>query len=414
MMDRTLFVQHFHLSSHFFVHPPGFLGCSRYVQPYLPQTWAKDLLGCDTTDYCNQYRIPKDCHPIGYYVFPFELKLSTSIDSKQFISLEAFVDSANFFSLSCPGDFFIREYDVTACAFSDSQTVLTNKTNFFIHSNKSFTDNQESVVETIRSNKYSPKVCITRHFPESSVLQIDTVIVIQRKSSPGFSLRIAQKDPPYELGTSVIIVVSPTLSDYHHIDSVSYRLLRHVEANPGFCDIANGETEANKFTDVLFGVIRPAFNDSVENDQIELPLPPASYTECVWTTNMAQISYRYEVEVSIASSLNPSLLPSSKAAFECPPIVFAIPVVVVPPSAVPESSLPQWTSLCLFALTEDEWNTSSDFSKKDQSGSLSSPCQTVVVSGGKRGPAGISSLKVQENPEFTKIPVLRHLGASHF
>nr|CDS31415.1 conserved hypothetical protein [Hymenolepis microstoma] len=343
------------------------------------------------------------CYPVGYYVFPFELNLSTSIDN-----------SVYFYSPSYPGDFFIREYDITACALSSSQTVLTSKTKFFIYSNKNFIANQEPVAETIRTNKYSPKVYITRHCPESSVLQIDTAIVIQRKSTPGFSLKLIQKDPPYELGDSVIIVISPTLSDYHHIDSVSYRLLRHVEVNPGFCDAANGETKTSKFTDVLFGVIRPAFSDSGEKDQIELPLPPASYTECIWTTDMTRISYHYEVEVSIASSLNPSLLSSSKAAVECPPITFTIPVLVVPPSTVPESSLPHWTSLCLVALTEDEWNTYLNFSKKDRLESLSSPCQTIVISNGKRGSAGISPLKVQENPEFIKIPVLRHLGASHF
>lgn len=101
------------------------------------------------------------------------------------------------------------------------------------------------------------------------------------------------------------------------------------------------------------------------------------------------------MEVSIASSLDASLLSSSKAAFECPPITFTIPVVVVPPSTASESSLPHWASLCLVALTEDEWIASSKFSKKDRSESPSSPCQTVMISGGKRGPGSVSPRRVQ-------------------
>ncbi|VDL61306.1 unnamed protein product, partial [Hymenolepis diminuta] len=305
------------------------------------------------------------------------------------------VGSTYFHSLSCPGDFFIYEYDVTAYALSGSQTVLNSKTPFFIYSNHNSSNNQEPIAETIRSNKYSPEVYITRHFPESTVVQIDTAIAVSKKSTPGFSLRLTQKHSLYELGNSVAIAVSPTLSDHLHIDSVSYRLLRHVEISAGLCGVANGETEKSKFSDVLFGVIRPALTDSVETDQIDLPLPPASRSECIWTTNGTRISCHYEVEVSIASSLDASLLSSSKAAFECPPITFTIPVMVVPPSTVSESSLPHWTSLCLVALTEEEWIVSSNFSKKDRSESPSSSCQTVVISGGKRGPGSVSPRCVQ-------------------
>ncbi|KAM7537593.1 hypothetical protein Aperf_G00000074081 [Anoplocephala perfoliata] len=340
-------------------------------------------------------------YPIGYYVFPFKLNLPSFLDNSSYFS-----------SPSSPSDYFILEYDVTASALSGSQTVFTSKSPFFAFSSSNNYREQESVNQTVRANKFSPEVCVTRRFLEPSVLQLDTAIKgvgPQKKVFSGFSLILTQKDSFYELGNPVTITASTSTSEHLHIDSVSYRLLRHVELNPTLCNLAKIEADSIKFSDVLFGVIRPAISDNAGTDRVELPLPPASFGECIWTTDEDRISCRYEVEVSISSSLESNLLSSSRASVECPPIIFTLPITVVPPKTIGEPSLPDWTSLCLVALAEDEWNASPRLSSFH-----SNPCQTVKISGGQRGSAGVSPRVVQENPEFRKIPVLRHLGATHF
>ncbi|VDM18471.1 unnamed protein product [Hydatigera taeniaeformis] len=198
-----------------------------------------------------------------------------------------------------------------------------------------------------------------------------------------------------------------------HIDSISYRLLRHVKLNSSL----TGTTDDSHISDVLFGVIRPAVTHDTSTDVIELPLPCASLNDCVWTTSGTLFSCRYEVEVSIAVSLDSSLTATVGNA-EYPSISFTLPVNVVPPDTCEAPALPAWTSLCLVALAEDEAGLSLQSSKPDSQewhdlpGGSTGPCQTVRIHGGQRGAAGLTPSAAQGNPEFRKIPVFRHLGAT--
>ncbi|KAL5110230.1 hypothetical protein TcWFU_004346 [Taenia crassiceps] len=198
-----------------------------------------------------------------------------------------------------------------------------------------------------------------------------------------------------------------------HIDSISYRLLRHVKLNSSLISASDD----SQVSDVLFGAIRPSVTRDAVTDLVELPLPCASPSDCVWTTNGFSFSCRYEVEVSIAISLDSSII-ASVGNVEYSPITFTLPVKVVPPQTCKTLCLPSWTSLCLVALAEGESGVSSHLSKavyqewSDLPGVSCAPCQTVRIQGGQRGAGGLTASSAQGNPEFRKIPVFRHLGAT--
>lgn len=147
------------------------------------------------------------------------------------------VDSFYFFSPSCPNDYFILEYDVTASALSGSQTVFISKSPFFTFSSSNAYEEQESANQAVRSDKYSPEVCVMRRFLESSVLQVNTTVTVkgvgsQKKVLPGFSLKLTRKDPFYELGNPVTITALTSTSEHLHIDSISYRVGLFCLTNP--------------------------------------------------------------------------------------------------------------------------------------------------------------------------------------
>ena len=58
-----------------------------------------------------------------------------------------------------------------------------------------------------------------------------------------------------------------------------------MDLNLSTIAISNGSHEIETISDVLFGSIRPALTSDIESDRVELPLPSASITDCVWTTN---------------------------------------------------------------------------------------------------------------------------------
>lgn len=132
-----------------------------------------------------------------------------------------------------------------------------------------------------------------------------------------------------------------------------------------------------------------------QNEQI-YNYPCLIMAQCLWyCIAFHTFQCRYEVEVSIASSLDPNLLSSSKATAECPAITFTIPVNVVPPGVTSDPPLPDWTSLCLVALTEDEWAYSPRTTRKERSVSATNPCQSVSISGCKRGSASVTPRRVK-------------------
>ncbi|VDK22935.1 unnamed protein product [Taenia asiatica] len=159
-------------------------------------------------------------------------------------------------------------------------------------------------------------------------------------------------------------------------------------------------SDDSQVSDVLFGTIRPAVTRDAVTDSVELPLPCASPSDCVWTTSGSFFSCRYEVEVSIAISLDASIT-ATVGEVEYSPITFTLPVKVVPPQTCKAPCLPAWTSLCLVALAEGETGVSPRLSKEpyqewcDLPGASYAPCQTVQIHGGQRGAGGLTPSAAQ-------------------
>ncbi|KAL5968350.1 hypothetical protein TSMEX_003942 [Taenia solium] len=213
---------------------------------------------------------------------------------------------------------------------------------------------------------------------------------------PGVSLKFATKDPCYTLGGCVTVTSSSSISEHMHIDSICYRLLRHMKLNSSLISTS----DASQVSDVIFGTIRPAVTRDAVTDLVELPLPCASLNDCVWTTSGSFFSCRYEVEVSIAISLDASIT-ATVGDVEYSPITFTLPVKVVPPQTCKAPCLPAWTSLCLVALAEGETGVSPHLSKEpyqewcDLPGASCAPCQIVQIHGGQRGAGGLTPSAAQ-------------------
>ncbi|CDS42096.1 expressed conserved protein [Echinococcus multilocularis] len=319
------------------------------------------------------------------------------------------------------------EYDVTACALNGSCKIFIAKSRFFTFTPINFKEVPKNTVKTLRPSTNGPEVNMKMHSSAPFALQVDTTLVMDKgikkldmlatnaskKALPGVSVKFSTKDPCYSLGDCVTVTSSPSISEHMRIDSISYRLLRHVKLKSSLASTPDD----SQVSDVLFGAIRPAVTHDAVTDLVELPLPCASLNDCVWTTDGSLFSCRYEVEVTIAISLDSSIT-TTVGNIEYPPITLTLPVKVVPPQTSKEPCLPPWTSLCLVALAEGEPGVSPQLSKAviqewgNLPGASFAPCQTVRIRGGQRGAAGLTPSAAQSNPEFRKIPVFRHLGAT--
>ncbi|VDD82565.1 unnamed protein product, partial [Mesocestoides corti] len=308
------------------------------------------------------------------------------------------------------------DYNVTAFATVDSQTTLFARSTFFAWSPADCVELQSSINQQIRLGKCIPEVLAFQKTLSCDpfAAQLDTTIVTNleskslesisgitsNKNVPGVSVKLSIQNSSFALDSAVGVVASSSTSEYMHIDSISYRLLRYLELKPSLIGSACDNDEPVAVCDVLFGVIRPAVTGDIYSDRVVLPLPFSSIADCIWTTDNAYFSCRYDVEVSIATSLDP-IVTTTDANVECPPIILKLPVSLVPPTTFDEAPLPAWTSLCLVALADDDLDWPSFSALHEFVGvqnAIFAPCQTVKIPGGLRGPAGLNPTFVRDSP----------------
>ncbi|VDN12777.1 unnamed protein product [Dibothriocephalus latus] len=179
-------------------------------------------------------------------------------------------------------------------------------------------------------------------------------------------VNIALERNQHELGDPITLVSTSKATKSLQINSTSFRLVRHIELMPQLLDISKSvgsavQNEKIRLSEVLFGTILPAVTNSKSEfqiDVIQLALPPISQSD--FTTSVSCPFFRcfFEIEVSISLSPGPQDPHSERPAdAEC--MVFKVPVQVIPPKTL-------------------------------------SPLA-----------AGMPAI-----PDFTHIPVLRHLGAT--
>ncbi|KAL7064038.1 hypothetical protein AAHC03_05206 [Spirometra sp. Aus1] len=301
-----------------------------------------------------------------------------------------------------------------------------------------FASQRDEIHVSLTLKSKDPWSIVLKGGPKSSNgFEKETETTEASREASDLFVNIALERNQHELGDPITLVSSSKATKTLQINSTSFRLVRHIELTRQLLDISKSpdstvQAEKIRLSEVLFGTILPAVTNSTSEfqiDLIQLALPPLSRSDFTASADSPFFRCFFEIEVSISLSPGPLDSTSEKADAECVSMVFKVPVQVIPPRTLSPLAAgmpgrpvePLWLSVCLVAMAENELAPRTgqrlSLGKSLLSGRHSfdlpfKACQTVNIHGGKRGPAGLSPREVQAIPDFTRIPVLRHLGAT--
>lgn len=183
-----------------------------------------------------------DYVPIGYYAFPFVIRLKETAEGTRCFRRYEILESAIISSPIQPSSSLdiCSEYFISGFATKDSAHLLKSRTNFFVWS----PDASKKDVATsdcplhLHTNAANILTIFSTKLCEPLVVQLDKQIIPKQnknansKPTNGFlkafssdlSIHIALDKADYSLGDAVVVVTTPSISESIHIDSISYRV----------------------------------------------------------------------------------------------------------------------------------------------------------------------------------------------